>query len=236
MQIGILETGRPTKDLAERHGAFPQMFSAYLGAATGAKFAIHSIFEGAALPDVHASDAWIITGSPHGVYEDHVWLQPAMQFVRDALAAKRRTLGICFGHQLMAQAMGGHVEKSSKGWATGIHQYTLTEEGKKRIPLPQSLSLLAIHQDQVVKQPPSSTLLASSAFCDFAAFGYGEHGLSFQGHPEFTLDYERDLINQRKQNGRIPHAVADKGLATLESLKADSHHLLPALRKFLTGQ
>jgi len=91
----------------------------------GAGFAYDSvpIYDGAAFPNPAGLDAIVITGSSAGVYEDHAWLPPLRAFIQGAYAAHTPMLGICFGHQIMADALGGDVRKSEKGWGLGRHTY-----------------------------------------------------------------------------------------------------------------
>src|SRR3954470_10681324 len=118
MKIAILETGRPPGDLAKRFGDYPAMFGQLLGPG----FEIESLdVEAGQLPDPGAHGAYLITGSPAGVYEPLPWIAPLQDFIR--LAGQARMVGICFGHQVMAEALGGQVVKSEKGWGAGLHRY-----------------------------------------------------------------------------------------------------------------
>src|SRR6476660_1492547 len=118
MKLAILETGRPPGDLAGRFGDYPAMFKALLGADFETETFDVRVGQ---LPDPAAHDAILITGSPAGVYEPLPWIEPLMDFIRDAKDSKM--VGICFGHQAMAEALGGHVEKSGRGWGAGLHRY-----------------------------------------------------------------------------------------------------------------
>ncbi len=233
VRIGIIETGQPQDVFAARHGYFPDMFKNYFSGAQGLTFSTHQVFKGARIPDPKDCDAWIITGSPHGVYESHAWLPPLMGMVRATLENDRPMLGICFGHQLMAQACGGQVVQSDRGWGIGVHEYALTDAGQAMIMPEEKLNLLAMHQDQVVKLPANGTVLAQSIFCPYAAIAYGASGLSFQGHPEFTAAFERDLISSRRDDGIIPGQIADAGLSTLDNSRVDAENLVPILARFL---
>lgn len=211
-RIGVLETGRPADALVARHGAYPDMFRTLLGGQGNFAFVTYAIEAGDAVPEATDCDGWLITGSRHAVYEDHAWRPPLAGLVRAALSAGIPTVGICFGHQLMATALGGRVERSEKGWGVGLHDYDVL--GGTALPTAR-LTLPAMHRDQVVAAPPGARLLATSDFCQFAGFAYGRAGLSLQGHPEFTADYQRDLIAARA--GIIPAPTA---AAALDSLAA----------------
>jgi GMP synthase-like glutamine amidotransferase len=215
-RIGILETGHNAPALAERFGRFSDAFARWLSA-HGDTFPVAlDVYhvEADELPEsVHACDGWIVTGSAAGVYEDHEWLEPTRDFLRAAVAARRRVLGVCFGHQLLAQVLGGRVEKSAKGWGLGRHRYQVHELAPWMDPPLPSFSLLACHQDQVVAPPPGARVLASSAFCDFAMLAVGDTVLTVQAHPEFSPEYAEALYASRRD--RFGEEATQRGIASL---------------------
>jgi GMP synthase (glutamine-hydrolysing) len=233
--IGILEMGCPSYIVTrQKHGTYADMFRAFFAQQTDITFSVFKIYDGDAVPVPQSLDGWIISGSPSAVYEDHKWLPAMRDFVRAALAASIPTLGICFGHQLMAQAMGGIVEKSDKGRCIGVHTYTLSEAGKKYLHLPQPIfNMAAMHQDQVVKVPDSAIILAHSSFCPNGILSYGQFGLSFQAHPEYTADIGRDTTQGWQKKAAIDPALYEKALASYDSEQLDSPKLVPLLREFL---
>lgn len=215
-RIAILETGHNHADLEPRFGRFSDAFRAWL-ARHAEEFPVElTVYwvEGGQFPaDAADHDGYIVTGSAAGVYEDHAWLEPTRAFLRTALAAQRKLLGVCFGHQLLAQVLGGKVVKSDKGWGIGRHSYALHCERAWMAPPLGEIALLACHQDQVVELPAGAEVLASSAFCEYAMFAFGDNVLTVQAHPEFSVDYATALYEHRR--ARFGDEVADRALASL---------------------
>jgi GMP synthase-like glutamine amidotransferase len=192
MKIAILETGYPPGDLASEFGNYPQMFETLLGPEfTSDRFDVQA----GELPDANAHEAVLITGSPAGVYEALDWIEPLQAFIRSAKAS--RMVGICFGHQVMAEALGGRVEKSDKGWGAGLHHYEVVN-GRPWTDGTGSIAVPASHQDQVVIQPPETMIVARSDFTPFAALAWSDRpAISFQFHPEFSPAFAKALIEKR---------------------------------------
>src|SRR5579884_2277180 len=224
MKIGILETGRPPKPLAVDYGDYADMFERMLG--DGFDVERYEV-EAGELPSCSSGrDAYRITGSPAGVYEGLPWIDPLMEFIRSS--GDKKLVGICFGHQVMAQALGGRVEKSTKGWGAGLHRYRVLR-GEPWIDDADEIAIPASHQDQVVIQPPNTDVVAASDFTPFAALQWTDRpAISFQFHPEFSPAFAKALIDQRYD--RIP----DPG-AAIASLDApnDSERVAGWIRRFL---
>lgn len=192
MKIGILKTGHIPRRLADRHLDYDVMFMTLL-AGRGLDFDVYDVERGVFPPSVGAADGWLITGSACGAYEGHAWIPPLEKFIRDARAQSVRTIGICFGHQVLAQAMGARVEKFSGGRSMGAVDYDLSDTG-------ETLTLLAFHRDQVMTVPEGARVIASSSFCRIAGLAYDDDkgrpwAMSLQPHPEFDAAYEADLID-----------------------------------------
>lgn len=223
MSLAILETGRPPGDLAEAHGDYPAMFRELLGMAAPS----YDVAAGELPARVEDHGAYLITGSPAGVYEDLPWIEPLLTFLKLA-KGRSKLVGICFGHQAMAQALGGHVEKSAKGWGVGLQTYPIV----RHEPWMDTVSLVSVpasHQDQVVLQPPGSELIASSTFTPYAALSWADgSAISFQFHPEFSPDYARALIEQRYDRTPDPEAA----IASLDAPN-DNARVGEWIRRFL---
>ncbi|WP_062763433.1 type 1 glutamine amidotransferase [Falsirhodobacter sp. alg1] len=187
MLIGILQTGDAPDDIKTKIGDYPDMFEALL-AGNGFTFRTWRVTDMDFPTDVHQADGWLITGSRHGVYEDHAFIAPLEDLIRNIYAARVPLVGICFGHQIIAQALGGRVEKYANGWSVGATDYEFEGE---------TLTLNAWHQDQVVAVPEGARVLASSAFCANAAMVYDDRALTIQAHPEFSDAAVEGLIHLR---------------------------------------
>jgi GMP synthase-like glutamine amidotransferase len=223
MKLAILETGRPPGQLADAFGDYPAMFEAMLG--PGFEVDRFDVQAGQ-LPEPGAHHAYLITGSPAGVYDPLPWIEPLEQFIRDAKPA--RMVGICFGHQVMAQALGGQVEKSERGWGAGLHRYDVVRsepwlDGEDTILVPAS------HQDQVVVQPPNTQVVARSDFTPFAALAWTDRpAISFQFHPEFSPAFAKALIEKRYDVVPDP----DSAIASLDAPN-DNARVGGWIRRFL---
>jgi GMP synthase-like glutamine amidotransferase len=225
MNIGILETGRPPAELEARFGRYDAMLSRLLGNEFATRTYSALAGELPTRPEDH--DAYIITGSPAGVYEDHDWIPPLKSFLREA-KGRAKLIGICFGHQIMAEAFGGRVEKSDKGWGVGLHRYETKAAPSWMDPV-ESFAVAVSHQDQVVRQPPNSQVIASSPFTAYGVLEYQDQpAISFQCHPEFEPGFAQALIETRRD--RLPDP--DAALASLNE-PDDRGQVRDWLRRFL---
>ena len=173
--------------------------------------------------------AYVITGSSAAVYDDLPWIAPFLDFLR-AVRGRAKLIGICFGHQAMAQAFGGEVEMSPKGWGIGLHRYEIVEPPPGMVE-PLGFAIPAFHQDQVVTLPPDARVLAASAFTPYAALGYDDNTVSLQGHPEFTPAFSAALIKARRE---VYGPLADPALLSLLQPE-DGGRTASWLRNFIDG-
>lgn len=226
MKIGILQTGRAPQNLRAEHGDYDLM-CADLIREDSDEIISYAVLDGALPNDVNECDVWFVTGSRHGVYEQHDWIAPLEGFLRQAFKAERKIVGVCFGHQILAQALGGKVHKHPGGYGIGVMDYVFDDGGDGK----ESVSLCAWHQDQILEIPKMATVIGTSDFCRYAALSYGDTAISFQAHPEFDSDYMHDLIQGRRNNG-ISESQAVRGLASLKT-KVDSFKIAEQIKRFL---
>jgi GMP synthase-like glutamine amidotransferase len=217
LRIGILQCDHVADDLVDAHGDYNDMFLDLLHAQDqNIEMAAYDLTADSFPVDLHACDGYIITGSKFSAYDDIPWIDKAKQLVVKLYQAKIPTIGICFGHQLIAEALGGKVEKAEdKGWGVGVQHWEIKNqtEWMRNTPL-ENFAMRASHQDQVIKMPNNSTIIAGSDFCPIAGFQTGEHILAFQGHPEYSKDYTKLLISGRLK--RIGKEVLDVALDSLD--------------------
>lgn len=230
-RIGILETGYPPGSLRPRFGTYHQMFEELLG--PDFDYTVFEVQKGHWPERPEDYDGFVITGSAAGVYEDDPWIGELMDWLRQA-KGRTKLVGVCFGHQAMAQAFGGKVIKSPKGWGVGLHAYEVKAREPWMAPDARTFSIPASHQDQVVEPPPNARVIAGEDFAPYAALAYDDQpAVSFQGHPEFAPAYATALIESRREE-KLTDAQADRAV---ESLKApnDNREVGTWIRNFLSS-
>jgi GMP synthase-like glutamine amidotransferase len=210
MKIGLLETGEPPEALQPEFGRYGGMFQDLLG--PGHDYVTYDVQAGELPADPDECDAYIVTGSSAGVNDDLPWIAPLKAFL--VQARSQPLVGVCFGHQVMAEAFGGKVLKSDKGWGVGLQAYEVAApqpwmDGAPVVAVPGS------HQDQVVEIPPGARAVAGSAFTPAGILVYDDRpAISMQFHPEFDPAYAAALIEARRGD-RYTDAQADAAIASL---------------------
>ena len=230
MKLGILKTGGPPP-AAARFGTYPEMFRRLLGEA-GFAYRTYAADEGELPADAGECAAYLITGSAAAAYEASPWIDELKGFLK-AAKGRARLVGVCFGHQVMAEAFGGRVIKSPKGWGVGVHTYEVLKpqpwmDGASPIRLPAS------HQDQVVEAPPGAEVIAASVFTPIGALAYRDQpAVSLQLHPEFEPDYAVALLKSRR-GGALTADQADRAIETYQA-GDDRTRVGGWIRNFLLG-
>ncbi|MGN5076078.1 glutamine amidotransferase-related protein [Aeromonas veronii] len=232
MRLGILDCDRLDPDLADRFGpVYSEMFiRGFAALAPELEFRVWSALDGVLPEDLHECDAWLITGSRHDAYSDIPWIQALRAWIRQAHDADVKLAGVCFGHQVIAQALGGEVVKSTKGWGLGVSVHPMLADEPWMAPARDQIRILASHQDQVALLPPGATRLAGNDFCPNFMFLQGNNIVAIQGHPEFSVEYNRALIERRR--GLLPDERYQSSLSSLEG-EVDSATMMQWLLQFL---
>ncbi|MEE8059830.1 MAG: amidotransferase [Pseudomonadales bacterium] len=200
MKLGILKTDDVRPEWVEKFGEYPDMFATLLRQVDpDLKIQVYEVQLGQYPKTIDEVDAYLITGSKASVYEDKDWIHQLAEFVRQLSSARKKMVGICFGHQLIAHALGGKTEKSAKGWGVARHTVALTDNAGHLAEVGTPFSILVSHQDQVTAPAVGAQILASSEFCPMAMCQLDDYMLSFQGHPEFTPDYSQALLDLRRE-------------------------------------
>ena len=196
MKAGLLVVGHV--DAKSRHiaGDYPELFSALL-APVGIEVVAYAAEAGRLPASLDDCDGWLCSPSRLSVYDDEPWIAGMEELLRDAIARERPFVGICFGHQLLAQALGGRVERSPAGWGVGVEQYEIVEHLKQMQPALEHCALIASHQDQVVDVPSEARVIARSEHCPVAGLAVGERMWTLQGHPEFVPELADHLLAGR---------------------------------------
>jgi GMP synthase-like glutamine amidotransferase len=234
MRICVLQCGPPPHTLPGRSIGYGHMFQDLLSE-PGQTWDVHPVESGSFPNDIVAHDRFVITGSRHSVHDDLPWITTLMDLIREIHGRERPLLGVCFGHQAIAQALGGLVSPNPKGWDMGTRKVSLSPEAglfTALSSLPDPFRILESHQDEVVRLPPGARHLARSDFTEHEMMFVEPSVLSMQGHPEFDSEVVRAIIEDRRKRGIISSNYAQDALRTL-SVPPDRAALQRLLRGFL---
>lgn len=157
------------------------------------------------LPDLSVSDnkenqIFLITGCNKASYDHDEWIVNLLEWIKKSYTLNLKMVGICFGHQAIALALGGKVERYSGGWGIGIRASKILDEKMNSFFKGEKLQLLYNHHDQVTIIPQMAKPLATSQFCKYEGLRVGENILTFQGHPEYIVEYEKHLLKNHSEN------------------------------------
>jgi GMP synthase-like glutamine amidotransferase len=235
MKLTIIQTGDVPAPLRNQFGPYRRMFETMFDSTgQGFRYDMVAVSDGAPCPDPADLEGIVITGSAAGVYDDLPWLDPLRAFIRDAYGKRTPMLGVCFGHQIMADALGGDVRKSEKGWGLGRHTYAVTTRPGFMRAAPAALAVACSHQDQVIVPPEEAEVILTSDFTPNAGLSYRNGAaLSFQPHPEFADDYTIALAEMRR--GKAPDDVVETALASIAK-PSDSGEVAGYIGQFFRGR
>jgi len=250
MHIGILQTGHAPDAIRPETGDYSDFFERLLDG-HGFGFTTWNVVDMEFPPGPGAAEGWLITGSRHGAYEDLPWIPPLEALIREIETAAIPLVGICFGHQIVAQALGGKVEKFKGGWVVGRQVYDWdgtatsdgagtedgtatadgagTEDGMETRDR-SAIALNAWHQDQVTTAPDGARTLASNGACAHAALLYGDRMYTVQPHPEYDADFIEALMTHR--GAAIPRDRLDAARQGLGA-PTDRARIAGSLARFL---
>jgi GMP synthase-like glutamine amidotransferase len=205
--ICVLEADLPDKRLIDEYGTYTQMIKNWLdkGGQVDEYLAVNVRNKGwQELINIENIDIFIITGSRYSVNDDSVWIDELSQFIKYIWdKTNKKMLGICFGHQIIAKAMNGKVAKNKYGWNVGANKYNIKKPYSAYFDNLNSLDLLVIHQEQIVKKPQIAKLIADNDRCKYGVLLYANRFLTIQAHPEFVGDFLQELINKRDLTANI---------------------------------
>lgn len=200
MNIGLLECDHVDERLQSVAGGYPEMFRALLNPyLPELEFTRYDAAHGELPSSFDNCDAWLCTGSRAAVYDATPWIEALKAFVRSLRGSGRPYVGICFGHQLLAAAFGGTVQKSANGWGIGSLPVEVIEQRPWMEPPLATCRLHYMHQDQVTALPEGATLLARGEHCEVAVFTVDDSLLGIEGHPEFPMAYMAALLRERTE-------------------------------------
>src|SRR5689334_7197400 len=233
MKLTLIQPTDVPSPLRDRFGAYDRMFHRMFQG-QGFEFETVRLSDGAPLPDPDTLEAVLITGSSAGVYDNHLaWMEPLRAFIRGAYAANTPMVGIGFGHQIMADALGGDVRKSEKGWGLGRHVYGVTRRPDFLGGNLPEFAIACSHQDQVIAPPDEAEVFLASNFTPNAGLLYRNgRAMSLQAHPEFEDDYTIALAEMR--SGKAPDDVIETAKQSV-SRASDSPEMAEYLAAFLRG-
>src|SRR5680860_676395 len=228
LTVGILAAGITPDNLLPEFGSYADMFKdLFKRAGYDFDYATFDVRDDDFPGSASDCDAWVITGSKANVYQDLPWMRRLKLLILDIYKADRPMLGICFGHQIIAEAFGGSVGKYAQGWGVGLHRYELAPDARGLKPGMDGFTLSAMHQDQVLVKPENANVLAHSAFCSLAALQYDNRILTVQAHPEFDVRFETRLVRHLRGQS-VPETNADQALEDLTAPAAATDSLAVA--------
>ncbi|MBE7555955.1 MAG: hypothetical protein HS126_33290 [Anaerolineales bacterium] len=233
MKIGILNADPATYVIDQQTD--PEKIKQFFRAdGADLEFTTYEAAHGELPESIEAADVFLISGSPHSVYDGLPWISDLEQFIQCCYAQHKKLIGICFGHQLIAQALGGQVTKSDNGWVVGLHEISLYQRPPWLSPARPRCALYFINQDQVVTLPPHAELIGGNELCPHAIYTIGEQVLSIQAHPEQPARFLRAVIDFLGPT--INPEAQEKALASLEKRQPDDRLVARWIINFIASE
>lgn len=231
MKIGILNSDTVKIDGAAEFGQYPEMFSKVFWAVEPKiQFKTYEVQFGDYPEDINECDAYLITGSKASCYDDVPWIHALKEFIKALDQSKKKLIGVCFGHQIIAEALGGSVRKSPNGWHAGVDSISLNKDDLEYGGQGKKFNLVFSHQDEVERLPENATLIAESVSCPIGMFLIENHIFCTQGHIELDKKFARMIYDFRKEQiGNSKHKHACQTL----SMETDDLDVANSLLKFL---
>ncbi len=213
-QVLIIKTGAPPSPIAAQHGDFEDWITTGLGLDRGS-VDLAEVSQGAPLPDPDSFGGIVLTGSPAMVSHHEAWSERTAAWLPQAVSSGVPTLGICYGHQLLAYALGGHVGPNPHGRTLGtypIHLERAAHSDPLLAVLPDPADVHFCHREVVLSLPSGAQPLASQSTDPRCAFVYGDAAWGVQFHPEFNAAITRSYLEARRDllhaEGLDPEALA----------------------------
>ncbi|KAI1370264.1 class I glutamine amidotransferase-like protein [Hypoxylon crocopeplum] len=242
VRLAILEADTPAAGIKAKYGSYGGVFTHLFERACASldppqalaaqlSLSFHDVVNhaDAAYPDPETVDAVLISGSKHSAYENDDWIVRLVRYTRRCLEGGRvRVVGVCFGHQIVGRALGAEVGRNVRGWELSVTETELTDEGKKIFGV-EKLAIHQMHRDVVFSLPPGAASLASTAVCPVQAMYVARRLITVQGHPEFTEDMVREILEMRRYGGILGPDIFDDGMRRV----ADKHDGVAVARAFL---
>ena len=220
--LGILQCDSVLEQFQPQFGNYPSMLSElFIQAAPAIEIKVYDVQHDHYPSHLDECNGYVTTGSKASVYDDEIWIKQLEDFILALHQARKKLIGICFGHQLIAQALGGKVSAAQQGWGVGVHTNKIHQHPNWLHPVQETFNLVVSHKDQVTQLPIGAKLIAYNDFCPHAAFQIDSHILTVQGHPEFSKPYAETLMKYRRK------VLGEKCYSEgIESLAKPTDHIL----------
>ncbi|MFN4146021.1 MAG: glutamine amidotransferase-related protein [Runella sp.] len=208
LKIALLECDHVRDEFRPIAGDYREMFLAlFTPLAPYWQWVFYDVVNGHVPQNFDEADVYFCTGSKFSVYDDEPWIDWLKDFVQQLYRVQKPYVGICFGHQMLGEALGGKVQKADIGWCVGVHGFEWKGEPYYK------WNLLMMCQDQIITLPPDTQVLATTPDCRYGMIQVGQTMIGLQAHPEFTKPYEEALMLNR--NERIGPEKVERQLKTL---------------------